>query len=77
MGVLLSPQEIADAITERCTAQKISAVAMCRACGVAVNTVSNIRVRGSYPRCDTLFNIAEYLGCTVNDLLYRPEKSDD
>ena len=37
---------------------------------IDINIIPAIR-RGRYPRIDTLYKIANYLGCTVNDLVYK------
>lgn len=37
---------------------------------IGVNLLRDMR-KGSYPRIDTLYKIANYLGCTVNDLVYK------
>lgn len=68
MYILLSPDQIAENILERCKIQDIAVKELCRAQGIAVNTVYTMRDRGSYPRFDTLFKIASGLGCTVEDL---------
>lgn len=76
MPQICTPSELAANIRERLTANGSTVKKMLDALHLGINTISQIDA-GRYPRVETLFNIAEYLGCTVNDLLYRPEKSDD
>ena len=81
MYILLSPDQIAENILERCKIQDIAVKELCRAQDIAENTVYNMRRRNSYPRFDTLFKIASGLGCTVEDLctysIAEPETAGD
>ncbi len=76
MPQIRTPSELAANIREQLNANGLTVKKMLDALHLGINTINQIDA-GRYPRVETLFNIAEYLGCTVNDLLYRPEKSDD
>lgn len=65
-----TPSEIADAIRIHTIYSKTTIKEMCNTLHIALNTVSRIG-RGDYPRIDTLLKIADFLGCTVNDLVYK------
>ena len=68
MYILLEPVQIAENIFERCKAQNISVKELCKTLHICINTVYDIRNRGSYPRVDTLYKIASGLGCTIEEL---------
>ena len=68
MYILLEPAKIAENILACCKAQHISAKDLCKTIGIGINTVYDIKNRGSYPRVDTLFKLASGLGCTIEDL---------
>lgn len=76
MYKLLEPEQIAENIMQRCKLQKTSARKLCLELHIGVNTVYDIKNRGSYPRIDTLFKIASGLGCTVEELCTLKEGAE-
>lgn len=52
-----------------------SATQMSEDLGIPKQTISNWSIGRSYPKIDTLNRIAEYLGCTISDLLETPNTS--
>ena len=77
MYVLMEPARIAENIFERCKKQNISAKDLCKSVGIGINTVYDIKNRGSYPRVDTLFKLASGLGCTIEDLCTESAENAD
>ena len=65
-----SPGEIAENIRSRTISCGKTQKDMFNTLHISVNTLGTMR-DGSYPRIDTLLKIADFLGCTVNDLVYK------
>lgn len=55
-------------IKERCRAKGIKPTVACRECGVGVSFINDIE-RGQTPSVAKVQLLAQYLGCTVSDLL--------
>ena len=62
--------EIAENIRSRTISCGKTQKEMCETLHIGINTLGAMR-RGHYPRIDTLLKIADFLGCTVNDLVYK------
>ena len=74
---LLEPEKIAENIMERCKMRKISVKTLCTEVKIGINTVYDIRSRGSYPRVDTLYKLACGLGCTMEELCTMDDESSE
>lgn len=64
--------EIANRIKRCAKEKKISLSSMLRSCGLGVNAIGNM-TSGRMPASDSLAKIADYLDCSVDYLLGRPE----
>lgn len=68
--IFCTPEEIAQNIKVRTIYSGKTQKEMFSTLNIGVNLLRDMR-KGSYPRIDTLYKIANYLGCTVNDLVYK------
>lgn len=74
MPMFCNSAQIAENIQIIAKTQHIVVQDMLLALHIGKNKLAEMK-RGAYPRIDTLARIAEYLGCTVNDLIYRGDDS--
>ena len=65
-----TPSEIADKICIYTTCSGISVASMLNTLHIGHNFIGKLRA-GRMPQIDTLLKIADFLGCTVNDLVYK------
>lgn len=71
MTIFCTSAEIAANIRERAKAQNIAVTIMLNTLHIGENRLRDMEIRGTFPRIDTLAKIAEFLGCTVNNLIYK------
>ena len=65
-----TPAEIAGNICAYTICCGTNVTTMLKTLHISKNLISEMN-SGRYPRIDTLYKIANYLGCTVNDLVYK------
>lgn len=65
-----TPAEIADNICTYTICSGISVASMLKTLHIGHNFITKLRA-GGMPKIDTLLKIADFLGCTVNDLVYK------
>lgn len=65
--------EIAERIKYITKNKKIQLGKMLQDCELSKNTLSSMQSGGFFPRIDTICKIADYLDCSVDYLLGRPE----
>lgn len=63
-------------IKERCRAKGVKPTVVCREAGVGVSFINDIE-RGQTPSVAKVQLLAQYLGCTVSDLLGEKEAPPD
>ena len=71
MHQLCTPPELAANIRAELARRQLTIRQMCDTLHIGINTINQFSA-GAYPRLVTLYHIAEYIGVTVNDLIYRP-----
>lgn len=70
MHQLCTPPELAANIRAELARRQLTIRQMCDTLHIGINTINQISA-GAYPRLETLYRIAEYIGVTVNDLVYK------
>lgn len=68
-------QEIAKTIKEKASKQKIKLGTMLSDVGVAESTLRNMKNLGCMPSVETLAKIADYLGCSIDELTGTQKKA--
>ena len=67
---ICTSSEIANNIREYTICCGASVANVLKTLHISKNLISEMDA-GRYPRIDTLLKIADFLGCTVNDLVYK------
>lgn len=68
-------QEIAETIKAKASEQKIKLGTMLSDVGVAESTLRNMKNLGCMPSVETLAKIADYLGCSIDELTGTQKKA--
>lgn len=71
---MYSAHDVAKRINDQLKVKGLSQKEMLDKCGLSKNAISSMISRGSMLRADNIAKIADYIGCSVDYLLYR---SDD
>lgn len=71
--IVISPQEIANRIKAVCKSKSIAVSKMLVDLGLNHSAITVLQYRGTYPRLDVLYRIAEYLDVSIDFLVGRTE----
>lgn len=62
-------QELVEEIKQRLSNKQISVKEMLSNCELNINTLSTMKNREGYPRLEAIAKIAQFLNCSIDDLL--------
>lgn len=63
-------------IKKYCKVKGVTPTVACREAGLSSNLVSVLEKKGSIPSVEKCMILADYLGCTVNDLIGQATEDD-
>lgn len=70
---MYSSVDVAKRINDQLKTKGLSQKEMLESCGLSKNAISSMISRGSMLRADNIAKIADYIGCSVDYLLYRTD----
>lgn len=70
---MYSSIDVARRINDQLKEKGLSQKEMLEKCGLSKNAISSMISRGSMLRADNIAKIADYIGCSVDYLLYRTD----